>query len=359
MKTKNFFSVIFLVLGSVILNVANVFAQTPIRPIDPSYQDGVEKYVGIAVPGDHEPIQLVNVGFTVAEPLDFSNVTYTLAGNIAFSVRREYPYGQTSDSLFLTINFQPRQYTPYGQDLLDTLTISLPGEIPFVLPLRGSSEAVRANRPAISFAEQVLSGDTSSVTESVTITTLGSASAIEFQLDTHAFYAEIVRLQTGVPVSRAFLNVWFTPPSDDSRNTPFTDTLSVTSADDSTHYVLKIPLSAYSKHISVEPNPLNFSPLKAGYTDTLDLEVKVRGRARVNTVLSSDLTHFSPILDSDWHPESGGTVHVVFKPNAVQGYTADLIFSGDNLEPYTVLLKGEGLLRSVITSDSTEVHFGN
>jgi hypothetical protein len=179
----------------------------------------------------------------------------------------------------------------------------------------------------------------------------------KFNFNTQAFYVDVVDREVGVPVSRAFLNVWFTPPSDDGRSTPFTDTLIVTSGIDSISYVLKIPVSAYSKHISVNPNPLNFGQLIGGNSETLDLEVKVRG-ANATGITLSDENDFSFTRDANWDPRLGGTLHVSFTPKAAQSYTADLVFSGTNLEPYAVLLKGEALLRSVITADSTAVHFG-
>jgi hypothetical protein len=355
MRNVNFLLVVLLLMGSLFLSPASVSAQTPIVPVDPSYVDSVEVYVGTSIPEGRVPAQLDDVRFTVPAGLLFTSATLT--NGSSFSLPEVSGIG--TEKLDLTINFYPRDGIPPGQDLLDTLKISASSGDPFVLPLRGTAVTLAAIPSSVLFSQSTVPGDTTTLPEVVLITTLDvTANNVVYSFGTDAFYAELASNEPGVPVSRLFLDLFFTPPGSDPGDITYSDTLTVTNLNDTTGYVLKVPVSAHSVHIAARPNPLDFGEVMEDFTETLDLFVEVRG-ASITGIALSDMQHFSYETDSiNWNPTSGGVVHVTFKPDAVRNYTADLVFLGDDFTPYNVFLIGQGTVRPKLSADPTEVDFG-
>jgi hypothetical protein len=359
MKRMNFFSIFFLVLGSLVLNLADAFAQTrsPIRPLPPfEQQDGVEVNVGVAVPGSRDTLWTQMNFSTPTSRFEPDSISLTV--DSAFFVRVD-SLSPIRDYLSLSVGFIPPKATPYGRDWLDTLKINVlaSGYNPFVRPLRGTAVMLDVFPSSILFPEQVAPGDTSIQPQSLIVDALSHVvDSFDIKFNTNAFYAEAVNSEFGVPPSRLFVDVWFTPPNDGPGITAFYDTLTISNRNDSTFYVAKVPVYAHSKNFTADAYRLDFGQVKGGYTDTLDLNVAVSGIS-IDTILLTEITDFNYELGDNWNPSEGGLIHVLFKPESIQDLKADLIFVDNNSDFHTIRLQGEGIIRSVITADPEDHNF--
>jgi hypothetical protein len=358
-KSRNLFLAAALVVGSLVFNVGNVAAQgSLIKPIDPSFQNGVEKYVGSIVPGARDTIRLHDVGFSILPPLFFDLDSISLATGNAFFLSDVRIEGAFKERLFLTIGFVLPQGTIYGQDFRDTLTIRATGTAPFVLPLRGSVESFVASPSSLSFSEYVAPGDRSEVKPVVVIDLDANPDSLVYSFSTNAFYATISGHESGIPSSITVLDVWFTPPVGDLVGTVFYDTLAITDRADTTGWVQKIPVSGRSLHTKIEPGFLDFGSEVVTYTKSLDVKVETR-EASIGGIVVTDAKHFFAERADGWNPTAGGTLHVTFTPDSALDYSAYLVILDDVREPYIVRLTGEGKARPVLSADPPSVNFAD
>jgi hypothetical protein len=351
-KMKSLLVFVF-ILGSWISNPVNVSAQTPIKPLDPNFQDGVEYYVGYAVPGGRDTIRLYNVGFVSGTPFEDA----TLDVDTAFFLSDVNITGPNKDTLFVTIGFALKQGVLYGQDFTDVLRIRAQSPVPeFRLPLRGRSVSFEATPSSLSFAEYLAPGE-SSEAKPVTIINLDlSESKLDYWFNTQSFKAEVVSHTGGIPPSFTLLDVQFIPPINVPVGTVFYDTLSITDRADTTLWVQKIPVSGRSLHVNVDPSPVDFGGVVAGTGKILDLNVEVR-EAAIEDIVTTD-EHFS-VDRRDLDPSAGGTLHVTFTPDVIQDYSGYLVIFDDAHEPYIVRLTGKGSLLPVLSADPDPVDFGH
>jgi hypothetical protein len=333
-----------LVLGSLFMSATNVAAQT-ITPVDPSFQDGVEKYVGYALPGGREPAVLVNVGFTTNAV--FTSVALDEEDNPFFL---DNVIGVGTNTLFLTIRFQPDHDLSFG-DYTNTLRIHA-GNTEFVLPLRATAVPLEANPTRLTIAELLQPGETSPVPELLTIVSLSGQKPLHFEFTegTGFFDVQVISQETGTYTSLFLANVLFTPPLGIHVGTIFRDTLAISLEDDPSGYVIKIPVTGRSLHIDADTDALDFGKVPAGIPDTLDVHVRVN-ESNITGFVTTDNRIFSVVQGSDWNPERGGTLHVIFTPDAIGDNNAYLIITEYNFDTVVIPLTGEGSALPVLSTN--------
>jgi hypothetical protein len=351
-KSRNLFLAAALVVGSLVFNVGNAAAQgSPIKPVDPSYQDSVEVFVGTIALGARIPIQL-SVDFVAPTNVPFTTSSYTFTSGKAFKFRNaDIVHGTTNDSLYLTIDFVFTDTTS-TRVAVDTLIISAVGAKSFVLPLRGTISPFGATSDFFSFAEFVEPGSRSTPEPLTIIGPIGKTDYhFNFTEGTNAFEAKIVGHYFGIYASLVFANVWFEPPVGVPVGTFFQDTLVISYTEDGTIWVQKIPVSGRSLHIEAESDSLDFGSVATGNTKTWDLKVKLAETEIIETVTTD--VDFS----ASWDP-ANSTIRVTFTPQYQKHYDARLVILGANYESFTVFLKGEGKPVPTFTAQPS-YDFGN
>jgi hypothetical protein len=351
MKNLNFSFVAALMLGSLVFNSANVSAQTAITPIDPdNYQDGVEKFIGVVVPGTDDVRSFAGVGFTVPDNLDFNLGTQTL------TVGEYYDLSDiivVEDSiLWLNVNFRPLSDAPFG-DLLDTLVISVPGTADFTLPIRGTTTEFVIKTNGVWFPYPILPGDTSETITVSIVTVNQRPERFHYSFESgQAFTYEVASVTPGIPITTVTLGVQFEPPTGTSGKV-FEDSLVVTH-DSYPGVVYKIPVKGTVSHIDVNPHSLTWGPVPVGKAVIQDFYVRTQA---LITAITVEGDGFSYQTGSDWDPGIGGTIHVTFAPIGDGPFTGevDLMSATDTV---SVDLMGLGGETPVISSNPAAYDFG-
>jgi hypothetical protein len=350
---KQIFLYVALLLGSFVLNSANVFAETVITPVDPdSYQDGVEKFIGAIVPGTDYVRSFSSVGFTVPDSLEFTLESPSLA------VGQYYDLSDVriiEDILWLNVNFRPLSDAPFG-DLLDTLRIEVAGTDPFTLPIRGRTPEFIFDSNGAWFPYPVLPGDTSEVITVSIVTVNQRPERFNYSIPgpNSAFTYQELEVVKGIPITTVTLGIQFEPPAG-AVSTVFEDSLVVTH-DTYPGLRYSIPLKGTTSHISATPHDLEWAPIPVGKAVTQNVTVETK--ATIDSISIDDGTVFSFQRGPGWDPSRGGILEVTFAPNAAGPFTGGLTLMSAT-DTVTMDLMGLGGETPEISFDENFYDFGN
>jgi hypothetical protein len=354
-KSRNFFLAIALLVGlsNLGLGTTSVAAQVygDIVALDTfTYKNGVEIYLGGAVPGSSEVLRLTDAGFATPADVRFDRNAYRLAIGSIFSIS-DVDFYPTGDTLFVTVNFQPASNTPFGE-YVDTLFIEAEDANSFVLPLRATSLPFELEPRSLDFEESVLPYETSDVALTALLTT-AERNPENFKIvfvDGTAFSAQLRAAAPG-DISVFDIQVLFNPREADLGGTLYTDTL-VVSHPVYPNVVDKIPVSGFSTKIAINPSTLLFGAFPVGVTDTLVTSVRTTYTDAPLEIALYDSVRFDAWLDD-------GQLYVTFTPDTTYRISTTIeVWNAEHTDSTLVFAAGIGRNAPVISSDTTEYNFG-
>jgi predicted outer membrane repeat protein len=332
---------------------AGVVTLEDITADQPVYQNGEEQHIGIALV-DAPALLFENIGFSVPAGLAFTESSYTLKKNTAFTLTG-ISIGDgdngTATRLQLTVNFAPAA----EQEYTDTLVISASGANDFEIPLRGEGISWTVSPEALQDFGRIAVGNTSEV-QTVTITGSSASGLFSYSLKNGqderfpVSGAEDYSAKTG-----GDLEIRFAPATAGAISK---DTLVIVSADSNRSYEIALSGSALPVAAALS---LPFGDVVVSADRTLSLPVTIASGYGVSvTGYTSSDPAFSVAPDDNWSAIEGGDLLVTFTPGEARTYSATLTLSseGSGFTSITVALEGTGLARPVVSSEPTSISFG-